>query len=89
MTLSEFKAWLEGYGASFKDGVPSADQWTEVQKRLSDVQPLSFGLYGPRPEETMTKPVIVGPYYSPSVPTSPARPYDVTCITVGDLAAAS
>lgn len=34
MTLAEFKAWLEGYSASFKDGAPNAEQWAEIKRRL-------------------------------------------------------
>lgn len=49
MTLNEFKAWLEGYSASFKDGTPNADQWVEVQRRLYNVDALfSTGLPSPR-----------------------------------------
>ena len=66
MNLAEFKAWLEGYSASFRDGAPNAEQWAEIQKRIAQVQPLSFAPYGPRPDDTMTKPMIIGPYYSPS-----------------------
>lgn len=54
MTLAEFKAWLEGYSASFVDGAPNAEQWAEVQKRIKDVVPLNFAPYGPRPDDTMT-----------------------------------
>lgn len=35
MTLNEFKAWLEGYEASFADGVPDAKQYAEIKRRLS------------------------------------------------------
>jgi hypothetical protein len=38
MTLSEFRAWLEGYSASFTDGTPNADQWAEIQRRIQGVQ---------------------------------------------------
>lgn len=38
MTLSEFKAWLEGYSEAFADGVPNADQWAKVQAKLADVK---------------------------------------------------
>ena len=42
MTLNEFRAWLEGYSASFKGGKPNADQWSEVQRRLADVVPVEW-----------------------------------------------
>ena len=63
MNLAEFKAWLEGYSASFADGVPSKEQWAEVSKRLADVEPLTFAPYGPRLPDTMTRPwnPVVGP----------------------------
>ncbi len=38
MTLSEFKAWLEGFSEAFADGVPSADQWAKVQSKLNEVK---------------------------------------------------
>ncbi len=64
MNLSEFKAWLEGYSASFDSGVPNAEQWAEVQKRLANVQPLTFAPYAPRPDDSMTKPLeMIRPYY--------------------------
>ena len=66
MNLSEFKAWLEGYSASFADGVPSKEQWAEIHKRLADLQALTFAPYGPRPEDTMTK-----PWVTPLTPWNP------------------
>ena len=38
MTLSEFKAWLEGFSEAFTDGIPNADQWAKVQAKLADVK---------------------------------------------------
>ena len=60
MTLAEFKAWLEGYSASFKDGVPNAEQWTQVVNRLANVEPSNFAPSGPRPDDTMT---YIRPYW--------------------------
>jgi len=51
MTLSEFKAWLEGYSEAFTDGVPNADQWAKVQAKLGKIDkivaPGSFGIPTP------------------------------------------
>lgn len=85
MTLAEFKAWLEGYRASFVDGVPSAEQWVEVQKRIKDVVPLNFAPYGPRPDDTMTKPLpYIRPYWVDAPTSAPATEWPcgvpvVTC----------
>ncbi|KAB2708321.1 hypothetical protein [Brucella intermedia] len=38
MTLNEFKAWLEGYSASFVDGAPNADQWAKINEKLGSVK---------------------------------------------------
>lgn len=37
MTLNEFKAFLEGYEASFVDGVPSAEQYVVIKDKLATV----------------------------------------------------
>lgn len=37
MTLNEFKAFLEGYEASFVDGVPSAKQYVVIKEKLANV----------------------------------------------------
>ncbi|MFC0245793.1 hypothetical protein ACFOLL_12755 [Falsochrobactrum ovis] len=37
MTLSEFKAWLEGFSASFSNGTPDDAQWDLIQKKLASV----------------------------------------------------
>lgn len=34
MTISEFKAWLDGFSASFKDGAPDAEQWKRIKQKL-------------------------------------------------------
>lgn len=35
MTINEFKAWLEGYEASFANGAPNDQQWETIKKKLS------------------------------------------------------
>lgn len=49
MTLSEFKAWLEGYSESFVQGAPTVEQWTKVQDKLAtvDVVVLPAAPYNP------------------------------------------
>lgn len=37
MTMNEFKAWLEGYSASFRNGRPNEEQWGEIKRRLDGV----------------------------------------------------
>ena len=39
MTLNEFKAWLEGYEASF-DGAPDGLQWKKIKEKLETVTPI-------------------------------------------------
>lgn len=78
MTLAELKAWLEGYSASFVDGAPDADQWAEIQKRISAAQPLKldFGPYGPRHPDTMTRTLdVVRPYYVGDPPATSGAPH--------------
>jgi hypothetical protein len=38
MTLGEFRAWLEGYSASFTDGAPNAAQWKTIAEKLEAVE---------------------------------------------------
>ena len=38
MTLNEFKAWLDGFSASFDDA-PNAEQWKAIVEKLNLVQP--------------------------------------------------
>lgn len=38
MTLSEFKAWLEGFEAAMTEGSPSPDQWATIKAKLGRVQ---------------------------------------------------
>lgn len=39
MTLNEFKAWLEGYEASFEDA-PNEEQWNTIKDKLETVTPI-------------------------------------------------
>jgi len=39
MTMNEFKAWLDGYSASFTDDTPNPAQWAEIKKRMDRVAP--------------------------------------------------
>lgn len=34
MTLNEFRAWLEGFEASFTGGVPNAEQWKAIKAKI-------------------------------------------------------
>ena len=36
MTLSEFRAWLEGFSASFNEA-PNAEQWAAIQEKMNTV----------------------------------------------------
>lgn len=38
MTLSEFKAWLEGYSEAFTSGAPTAAQWEKIREKLGEVK---------------------------------------------------
>lgn len=37
MTLSEFKAWLEGFEEAMGGKPPSADQWKAIKEKLAKV----------------------------------------------------
>lgn len=39
MTMNEFKAWLEGFEASFTNEAPSKEQWAAVKAKLQSVAP--------------------------------------------------
>lgn len=45
MTLSEFKAWLDGYSESFSDGRPNADQWKKIQMKLNNLREANNPIY--------------------------------------------
>lgn len=38
MTLSEFKAWLEGFEEAMGDNPPSAEQWRTIKEKLKRVE---------------------------------------------------
>ena len=38
MTLSEFKAWLDGYSEAFTSGAPTAAQWEKIREKLGEVK---------------------------------------------------
>ena len=38
MTLSEFKAWLEGFEEAMGGNPPSADQWRTIKEKLKGVE---------------------------------------------------
>ncbi|MGG7534643.1 hypothetical protein [Rhizobium sp. 12,4] len=38
MTLSEFKAWLEGFEAAMDGNPPSAEQWAAIKAKLAKVE---------------------------------------------------
>ena len=37
MTFNEFRAWLEGFEASFKQHGPDAEQWAAIKAKLASV----------------------------------------------------
>lgn len=37
MTISEFKAWLDGFEAAMGDNPPNADQWATIKAKLAKV----------------------------------------------------
>lgn len=40
MSVSEFKAWLEGFEEAMGGNPPSADQWKAIKAKLARVEPL-------------------------------------------------
>jgi hypothetical protein len=41
MSFSEFKAWLEGFEVSFKNGGPSPEEWATIKAKLATVSMLT------------------------------------------------
>lgn len=37
MTVSEFKAWLDGFSEAI-DGVPTAEQWAKIKAKVNDLR---------------------------------------------------
>lgn len=79
MTLGEFKAWLDGFGAAI-NGAPTQEQWETIKTKLAEVQ------------DTIPAPPVFSPFSHPQLPPSPSigRPWwlspvigDVTCQTGG------
>lgn len=60
MTLSEFKAWLDGFGEAIGEA-PEPEQWARVREKLAQVQ------------EPYALPALPT---EPCVPTSPLTPLD-------------
>ncbi len=76
MTLAEFKAWLDGY-LDGKDGL-SADQVATVREKLG----MTFGDFPtqmPLQPAVPILPNIIGPYWSPTIPTYVPRFGEITC----------
>lgn len=71
MTLSEFKAWLDGFGAAI-DGAPSADQWDAIKAKLAEVRD-----HAP----IWTAPAVPTPHLPPN-PSAPP-PYWLSPVTCG------
>ena len=46
MTLSEFKAWFEGYTENM-DGPPNAKQWKRIKSMIGDIdgEPITLPIY--------------------------------------------
>jgi len=63
MTLSEFKAWLDGYCESFEpeNGVPNGEQWNTIKEKLESVTAINptHGTYSP----SMPREILVGDLY--------------------------
>jgi hypothetical protein len=73
MTLAEFKAWLEGYEASFS-GAPNADQWSAIKAKLADVQIVALPALPSYPSIPTTF-----PRYETTNPLYPTLWPNVTC----------
>lgn len=69
MTLSEFKAWFEGFTENI-DGTPSKKQWERIQARVAEID-----------GKLVTREVIRDRYVIPSRPYWDYLP--VTCNTTG------
>lgn len=67
MTLSEFKAWFEGYTEGM-DGPPSAKQWDRIQERVGQISGAPSYPY---------------PVYIDRFPQYPQRPYWTAGAAVG------
>ncbi len=54
MTLSEFKAWLDGFSEAIQESAPTPNQWKTIQEKLETVE-----------QPALTLPKITGPLYDP------------------------
>ena len=85
MTLGEFKAWLDGYSASFADGAPSPDQWAEVQRRFASVTPEIISVPSAPRYPVYPAPGETWPYQPPRLGEAPSLPdWTVTCLRGSD-----
>lgn len=49
MTISEFRAWLEGFSEAI-DGAPTAEQWEKIKEKIGTIAaPASAPTYVPYP----------------------------------------
>lgn len=58
MTISEFRAWLDGFKEAIGEA-PTPEQWAKVLQKVSEVRE-------PLPVLPNTQPNILGPYWSPT-----------------------
>jgi hypothetical protein len=64
MTISEFKAWLEGFSEGI-DGAPSPEQWARIQEKVRSLH--AFVDLPSLPQwPTYTSPAVVPLPYSPT-----------------------
>jgi len=73
MTLSEFKAWFEGFTEGM-DGPPGVKQWERIQARVKEISgtPISYPVFIDRYREYR-------PFWGAAAPALPLYPYQVTC----------
>lgn len=64
MTLSEFKAWFEGFTENL-DGPPNKKQWARIQKRVGEITGISGIQYIDRYVYPSTVPY--WPVYQPTI----------------------
>jgi uncharacterized protein (TIGR02594 family) len=77
MTISEFRAWLDGFKEAVGDA-PTPEQWAKVLAKLGQVQDLL-----PAPRQII--PNIIGPYWSPTIPQNVPSWPSVTCGQVTNM----
>ena len=57
MTLSEFRAWFDGFTENIGDKLPSKKQWARIQERVGEIN-----------DVPTTYPVFIDRYYQPWAP---------------------